>query len=123
MTIDKAKSYLSNGEVAAAREHLLGLVDDGLGSNEIWLLVAGIAIRSEDWALGLRAFSELVRLRPRSALASSGLAKCLSELSMRREVLDEIDRFSRVADVEQACDIAVLEEHESLKRRIDKLLD
>lgn len=93
MTIDQAKHLLSQGEIKSEKEHLLGLSENGLETRGIWLLLAGVASRGEGWSSVLRAFKELVRLRPTSVLPSS-VARCLNELRMYRETLIEIGRLS-----------------------------
>lgn len=119
MTIKKAKRLLELGDIESARQHLLQLADDHQDDASIWLLLSGIASRTEDWELGRISFGKLVEIRPSSGLASSGLVQCLYKLRRYDEAINEIDRFAGIANRHDETDCAVLEEHNNVRKRIE----
>ena len=118
MSIDEIKGLLEAGEIDRARAMLVELTDSAPGEARAWLLLAGIATRSQDWVLGETAFTALTRLRPSDALASSGLVASLVELHHYDRAREEIARFGRAADRSKASSDAVLQEHQEVLKRI-----
>lgn len=121
MTIEEIKELLEAGEIGKARALLIGRVQDDPDDHRAWLLLAGIATRSEDWTLGESAFTALVRLRPLDGLASSGMVQSLVKQGRHPEALDEIERFRRVADRSKASSDAVLQEHQATLEQLKSI--
>jgi predicted Zn-dependent protease len=118
MEIEVIKELLESGQADNARAFLLDLVEENPEDHRAWLLLAGIANRSEDWALGRKVFSALVRLRPSDGLASSGFVRSNLEQGCHQEAIDEIERFRFAADRSKPSSDAVLKEHAKTLGRI-----
>lgn len=118
MNLNEIKKMLESGDIDAARFHLIDIVKADRNQPRAWLLLSGIAMRTDDWNLGVQAFRALVELRPNDSLSSSGLVQSLFKLERYTEVMDEINRFDAVADRENAADCAVLLEHNEIVKEI-----
>lgn len=121
MEIEDANRMLEGGDMDAARSCLLALASDQPRDARVWLLLAGIATRSEDWLLAKRAFMKLVDLRPADGLASSGLVHCLVREENYSDAIVEIDRFISVADPSKEGDRATINEHQATRKRIGNM--
>jgi predicted Zn-dependent protease len=121
MTIQNAKKMLVDGDVAGARSHLVELAKAEPSEPRVWRLLAGIAIREENWELGLKAFKALKALQSESAFVCSGLVQCLYQSSEYSEALAEIERFTKIARRKHEVDLCVLAEFSALKERIVRL--
>lgn len=120
MTLQKAKALLESGNLEEAREHLLQAARNDMHNPSIWLLLSGIASRTNDWELGLKSFKRLSAIRPSSRLASSGLVQCMYNLGLYEDAIVEIDRFRGVADKADENDQSVMNEHQAIRDRILK---
>jgi len=75
-----------------------------------WILLSGIASRTDDFSLGLRSFKNLIRIRPSSAIASSGYFSCLVHADEKEFAQKEMIRFKAAANVENEMSRDVLKE-------------
>lgn len=118
MDLEDIKAALEAGKIDEARDCLLAIVESDPNETRAWLLLAGVAVRSEDWQLGARTFDALVALRPADCLAPSGLVECLVKLGRNSEALAEIDRFASWADDRKSNDRIVLDEQKAIAEGI-----
>lgn len=123
MDLQDVKSLLESGNIDGARESLLKIVSGRPKDARPWLLLSGIAIRSEDWVLGIFSFGELVELRPQDHFSSSGLVHCLFEEKRYEEAISEIDRFLGNLPQTDAGDHPALIEHKETRSRIETLMN
>jgi len=122
-TIEEAKNLLEQGDIQQGRQILLGITKAEPDNSSAWLLLCGISTRTQDWELGILSFRNLVNLRPRSALASSGLVQSLMESNRPKEALKEIQRFRSIADSESEEVQIVLQEHRGIEEKINKSME
>ena len=64
-----------------------------------WILLSGIASRTDDFSLGIRSFKNMIRIWPSSALASSGYFGCLVHADEQEFAQKEMIRFKAAADL------------------------
>ncbi len=114
MSLEKAKLMLNKGEILEASKLLLDMVEKDPKSSSAWLLLCGIATRTQNWELGVKSFSGLAKLRPSSHLASSGLVQSLYNSDRHVDTLKEIKRFKSVADINLENDRDVMVEHQKI---------
>lgn len=116
--IEQAKKLLEENEIEEARRLLLDIAGSAPDTASAWLLLSGIATRTGDWDLGVKSFGELVRLRPASSLASSGLVQSYANLGRKDEALSEIRRFKSAADPTNDEARTVIDEHDQVAKRL-----
>ena len=109
---------LTAGQIEEGTDLLLNKVEAEPQNKSAWLLLCGVASRTQNWNLGLKSFGALVKLRPSSGLASSGLVQSFCENKRFTEALEEIERFKKVADVANDNDKSVLAEFDAIVAKI-----
>ncbi len=123
MTIEKAKDLLEKGDVEQGKEILLNIARGNPTDVRAWLLLCGISTRTSNWTLGLESFEQLVKLRPSSSLATSGLVQCYLNSGKYSEALSEIERFKNISKPENDEVQTVLDEHKKIAAKIEQLDD
>lgn len=120
--LDHIKEMLDEGDYQGARLELLNLVELGQETEGIWLLLAGIGMRTGDAVLSLRAYRTLEKTRPRDSYIASGIVESLMRLERYEEARDAIEAFSHVARRESEFSQAVLDHNEEVLRIIEEKL-
>ena len=82
-----------------------------------WVLLSGIALKTNDFELGERAFKKMVSLRPDSSIASSGYFECLFQLGDLEAAENEMIRFASNSDSSETSKLVKMEQ----KEKIDSL--
>ncbi|MGO1070270.1 tetratricopeptide repeat protein [Lysobacter sp. CA199] len=121
MDIPEIKSLLEAGAIDTARARLLELVEFDPQEVRAWLLLSGLAFRTDDWPLAEKAAAALVELRPSDGLASSALVSCLVNAGRYPHAEKEIVRFNAIADGSGPNHQVVLQEHRATLERIRSL--
>lgn len=122
MTLDEIKRLLDEGDLSGGRDQLLNLVEQGQATEGIWLLLAGIGMRTGDAVLSLRAYRALESTRPRDSYIASGIIESLMRLERYEDARDAIEAFSRVARHESEFARTVLDHNEEVLRIIEEKL-
>jgi len=119
-TVEQAKKLLESGDIDQARKLLLDMAKSAPDDVSVWMLLCGIATRTQDWELGVISFGRLVKLRPASSLATSGLVQSYVNLDRHEEAIDEIERFKTAADLDSEEARIVIDEHKCVEELIEK---
>ncbi len=82
-----------------------------------WVLLSGISVKISDFDLGMRAFKQMVLLRPESSIASSGYFECLFQLGHVEAAKSEMSRFAAHSDSSNTSKLVKLEQ----RNKIDSL--
>lgn len=122
MTLDEIKSLLDEGDFSGARLELLSLVEQGHATEGIWLLLAGIGMRTGDAVLSLRAYRSLERTRPRDPYIASGIVESLMRLEQYEEARDVIEAFARTTRSQSDFTRAVLDHNQEVLEFIEEKL-
>ena len=116
-SIELAKQLLVEDKIEAATSVLKSLVKSEPTNEKAWIILCGISSRTSNWKLGSESFLRLTELRPKDALASSGLVQCLIELGEIEKAHTEISRFREAADVKASGVEEVLAEFSDLEKK------
>lgn len=118
MNIDKAKSLLESGDIEQAQKLLLEITNNDKNNYSGWMLLCGIASRTENWQLGAKSFGQAVKLKPSNCLVSSGLVQSFLKLDQKKDALMEIERFKLIADNDAEDVKSVLKEFEKISNSL-----
>jgi len=117
-TIEQAKKLLESSDIEQAKKLLLDMAESTPDDVSVWILLCGIATRTQDWELGAISFGRLVKLRPASSLATSGLVQSYVNLDRHEEAMGEIERFRLASDLDSEEAQIVMDEH----KRVEELI-
>ena len=119
--IEKIKRLLEEGNLSRGEAELLKLVRIDPDNKTAWLYLAAIFSRSERYDELVEPYKNLVRISPRAAFPSSGLAATYFQLGLLDETLCEIERFKNLAEKQGEDVEKVLAEHDRLKVQISEI--
>lgn len=119
-TVEQAKKLLESDDIEQAKKLLLDIAKSTPDDASVWMLLCGISTRTQDWELGVISFDRLVKLRPASSLATSGLVQSYMNLDRHKEALNEIERFKSTADLNSEEARIVMDEHKRVENMIAK---
>ncbi|WP_313455690.1 hypothetical protein [Stenotrophomonas sp.] len=120
--LDHIKDMLDEGDLQGARLELLNLVEQGQETEGIWLLLAGIGMRTGDAVLSLRAYRSLERTRPLDPYVASGIVESLMRLEQYEEARDVIEVFARTTRSQSDFTRAVLDHNQEVLEIIEEKL-